>query len=153
MNQQNLARKSRGSSMGAHEDLVFPAPLMHQIMRPQKASKDQQTNRRTWPDNASDSVADPRPQNSTCKNDAKYLPKMSPLSAVDVQTTPKRHKNPPYPSSLFWLNVYISWVFSLFVVLFLVVFECFIPLFVYFRKFFHYRDLRCIMRNVTKKLS
>ena len=49
-------------------------------MRPLKASKDHQTNPRTWPDNASDSVADQQPTNSTCKNDAKYLPKCLPLA-------------------------------------------------------------------------
>ena len=62
--------------------------------------------------------------------------KMSPLSAVDVQ---KRHRKETqklsYPSSLLWLNVCISGVFSLFVVLFLFHFREFY--FLLFHLFIH----------------
>ena len=77
--------------------------------------------------------------------------KMSPLSAVDVQ---KRHQKETqklsYPSSLLWLNVYISVVFSLFVVLFLYRFRVFyFLLFACLCTSFHSMDVRCIMRKVT----
>ena len=85
---------------------------MHQIMRPLKASKDHQTNPRTWPDNASDSVADQQPTNSTCKNDAKYLPKCLPLAPwTSKRDTIKRHKTvvsfkPPLAKCLYFWSLF-----------------------------------------------
>ena len=91
---------------------------MHQIMRPLKASKDHLTNPRTWPDNASDSVADQQPANSTCKNGAKYLPKCLPLALWTSKRDTKTVVSfkPPLAKCLYFCSLFTicSIVFILF---------------------------------------
>ena len=135
MNQQNLAGEPRGSGMGAHEDLMsFPADAPDNEAPKSLQRPPNKPPNLTW--QCIGLSSRPTTHKLNLQEWRQISAKMSPLSAVDVQ---KRHQKETqklsYPSSLLWLNVCISGVFSLFVVLFLFHFRVFY--FLLFHLFIH----------------